>query len=431
MNKKVIFITLFCILVISGVIILNQPNEIMVKGDYIWDTQKEILKTIPNFKYLDSNNGWISFNHLIGEEKATLKIYSEDGNLKWSGVAENLFINKKGNFKADGLKKIKKGDWICSISNYPNEEFFFFIDKGKDRYISRGSFIDENMEVVIKPMAENNCEILFNNGDVIPLKKEFNLGLNSDGWYLKRDNELIKNVAGIIYDGPKIDSTKIYKDLFDKLKNKEKIILIYIDGLSFRQYNEYIKDHKNGFFDRNYNPNPMRAMYPSITNANYATMITGVYPSIHGVYTHGDHIMQKESVFKYAKDNDISAKILEGDAHILNTEIGAKLHLDKNNNDTSDDEIYSTMRKELDNDFLFVHFHYLDDLGHNLGPISEKGMNYLNILEKYIEDIEDVWNGYIYVVSDHGMHNIEGQTGHGWPISEDLWIPYVEVKNEK
>ncbi|HHY78593.1 MAG TPA: hypothetical protein GX498_08870, partial [Clostridiales bacterium] len=63
------------------------------------------------------------------------------------------------------------------------------------------------------------------------------------------------------------------------------------------------------------------------------------------------------------------------------------------------------------------------------GPSSEKALSQLNMLDSYVKELVDRFDGNVIITSDHGMHDDNEEGGlHGSFREEDLFIPIIYEK---
>ncbi|KIR02025.1 hypothetical protein P261_00839 [Lachnospiraceae bacterium TWA4] len=146
-----------------------------------------------------------------------------------------------------------------------------------------------------------------------------------------------------------------------------------------------------------------------------ATMITGVLPEVHGVHSRKERALNVPTIF--AKDMGKTA-FIEGDSMILRTEIFPSLHPGDEVHD-SDYYVYQAVLEAIDegNEFIFAHFHVIDDLAHENGPYHEKVKGHIQTVDSYLEEICKKFVGKVLLISDHGLHEVEDGGSHG--ILED------------
>jgi 2,3-bisphosphoglycerate-independent phosphoglycerate mutase len=79
---------------------------------------------------------------------------------------------------------------------------------------------------------------------------------------------------------------------------------------------------------------------------------------------------------------------------------------------------------------MFVHFHGLDDRGHDYGDMDQKTLEYIKTIDDYINELANHWDGKIIITADHGMHSTSESGSHGEFRFEDLIVPYVIIEGK-
>lgn len=252
-----------------------------------------------------------------------------------------------------------------------------------------------------------------------------NMYLDIDGSVCIDGDKTIKDVKGIYLADDLHSITDAYYDAKKYLESNEKVMVVLLDGFSLNQFKA--ADEKGYVnFLRQYFQHEALSVVTPVTNAGYAAIITGKTPDINGVHDRSMREMNVESIFDYTIKNNKKSILLEGDLKILNTEIEPMLHTDEDKDDDTDDEMFESALKAAneDYDFIFIHFHGIDDRGHTYGPKSDETMEYIKLVDNYMEKISDVWKGTIILTPDHGMHETEEGGDHGECRSSDMVVPY-------
>lgn len=255
--------------------------------------------------------------------------------------------------------------------------------------------------------------------------------------YFKRDkgslsyideNGEIKNVVGIMIDPPSISITQAYYDMKSCLED-EKVLFILLDGFGYHQY-EYAKEKGFLSFLKDYEAKEALSVYKPVTNAGLAAIITGKTPEDNGVYSRKQRELKVDSIFKVAKDLNKDIAYVEGNIGILQTEVEPILNLDLNKDGYTDDEVYASTLKAIEEgkDFVFTHFHGIDDAGHSFGPLADETMQRIKLIDSYIENILFQWDGITIISADHGMHSMDTAGDHGDFRYEDLIVPYMIIR---
>lgn len=247
-----------------------------------------------------------------------------------------------------------------------------------------------------------------------------------------KDINDVKDIKGIyLYENYHSITDAYYftKEFMDK---GEKVLTVLLDGFSLGQYNYAVENNYISFLNNYYN-NEALSVYTPVTNAGYAAILTGQTPDKNGVHDRSFREMKVDSVFKYAIENNKDSILLEGDIKILNTEIEPRLHIDINKDGDTDDEMFNSAMAAAsevseDYDFIFIHFHGIDDRGHSYGPYSNEAMDYIKKIDSYIEQISLNWDGKIILTADHGMHETKEGGNHGECRAQDMIVPFFIIQ---
>ncbi|MDY0236275.1 MAG: alkaline phosphatase family protein [Gudongella sp.] len=280
----------------------------------------------------------------------------------------------------------------------------------------------------------DSCVIITSRGEEVIMDGNTILKKGEKGIQAEFDNIMVDDIVGI-YIGDEIPGiSKLYYDVKDSIDSEEKVLAVFLDGFSYEQY-LILKQSDSLKFLNGVFLTPARSVYVPVTNAGFASMITGTLPPVNGVYDRSYRGFNVESIFGYAKSLDKKQLLIEGDIKILNTEIEPMLSVDANKNGDTDDEAYIALIQAMedDYDFLFVHFHGIDDRGHSYGPYATETMEYIELIDEYLGQIDNFWGGKILIIADHGMHKTESSGDHGECRYEDMIVPYFirESTNEK
>lgn len=234
-----------------------------------------------------------------------------------------------------------------------------------------------------------------------------------------------ENIEGIYLTNDYQSITNAYYDMMEYLVNEEKVMAVLLDGFSYKQFKMAVKEGSIPFLSK-YFKYPALSVYTPVTNAGFAAIITGETPNVNGVHDRSVREMRVKSIFDYCLENNKNSILLEGDIKVLNTGIEPELHIDINNNNETDDEIYESALKAANEnyDLVFIHFHGIDDRGHGFGPYSDETMEYIKAVDQYIETLGKVWDGAIIIAPDHGMHETAEGGGHGICVQSDMIVPY-------
>lgn len=315
-----------------------------------------------------------------------------------------------------GCSNIKYGE-IEGIAIFNKDNNF------KTEFIPKGKI---HLEDIVGEDITENIAVITDDGSINIISSDIYLDRSKRSIYVFNNNRRkIEDVKGIYLSDEFYSNRDAYLHTIDYLDRDKKIMIILLDGFSYEQYKVAKKMRLIPYLSQ-YFVNEALTVYKPVTNAGFAAIITGETPVINGIHDRSHRALHAPSIFDYTLKNNKKAILLEADMKILNTEIEPELHIDINKDGDIDDEIYQTALEisNEDYDLIFIHFHGIDDRGHNYGPLSDETMKYIDKVDKYVKDINEVWENAIIVTSDHGMHNEEDRGNHGECIYEDMIVPY-------
>lgn len=239
------------------------------------------------------------------------------------------------------------------------------------------------------------------------------------------DGIKISNPIGIVENPPSKSIMSIKDEVLKSLNSDNKVLIIYIDGLGYNLYRNALNLGFIPCLESLGNAEKALTVYPTITDVTFAAMVTGTTPKHTGIHSRVKKLLEVPTIFDKAAEMAKTSKVIEGNMQIIIDEVETLLNIDENGNGTIDDEIYNMALEELKNppDVLLVHFHSYDDFAHKYGPGSDEALTQLGILDSYIRDLLDNYDGDVIITADHGMHD-EGEGGaHGTFSESDLFIP--------
>ena len=276
----------------------------------------------------------------------------------------------------------------------------------------------------------------WNNKFKLSFEKDSLLAIFSDGnqrWFNANNNEELDNltreshyfilekytVLALWNEPPEMDVCKLHFYLKEKV-TEEPVLLFLLDSVGWRFWQHASILAHAGFLSQ-FDLQPMRAAYPPTTKFNYWAVSTGENLSEES---------NENKIFSPFFDIDKKGLIIEGDKLLFQSHFQQISVLDINNDGNIDEEIYQEARKHLqkNNDFLLVHFHSVDDVGHRTGAYSNERIEQLKLVGEYIRDLSQNWEGQVYIFSDHGMHTESGKGVHYLPSEEDIIAIWGRIK---
>jgi len=249
--------------------------------------------------------------------------------------------------------------------------------------------------------------------------------------YQTKEGEVYQNVRGILLDPPGNSNADAFHDALFYIEQNEKVMVILLDGFSFQQYQYAMHNGYAPFLEGLEQAAAATTYYKPVTNTGYAGIVSGQGPLEHGIHDRNDRVLET-SIFDELERLDKRAQVLEADVKILdwNNDFKPILHVDHNQNGSIDDDIMATAISSVSKpwDYLFVHFHGIDDAGHLEGPFGEKTLREIQKKDAYLQKLSVAFDGKIIVTSDHGMHETKNGGDHGVVCLEDFIVPYLIIE---
>jgi len=209
-------------------------------------------------------------------------------------------------------------------------------------------------------------------------------------------------------------------------------LLIFLDAFGYVRYTEAMNDGLIPYLATLDAPLVALTVYPPSTAVASASLLTGAPPTVNGVNQRGIRKTEVETLFDVASGAGLRIVAVEGDALSFNLR-NAELELsgDRDGNGGTDDNVLANALEVLQEgmpDLLFVHFHGIDDQGHNHGPDAAAERAKIGEVDAAVEQIIRATppDTLIVIFADHGMHAVDeqGRQGnHGHLIERDMFIP--------
>jgi hypothetical protein len=262
--------------------------------------------------------------------------------------------------------------------------------------------------------------------------------MRSPGYFVYKDNRIdyldadkkneIKDIKGILSDPPSVSNTSAYHDALKFIGEGKKVMVIFLDGFSYSQYDYAVKNGYSPCLASLPKAEKATTYFKPVTNVGFAAMITGTGPDENGIHDRSYRNL-KSSIFTVLKEKGLKSLLVEADVRILDHGANEILNIDRNKNGSIDDEVFETALKILPDgyDYLMVHFHEIDNAGHSFGPFEKETLEQIRISDEYIEYLVKSFNGKIIITADHGMHKTETGGTHGQARYEDFIVPYLTV----
>jgi len=207
-------------------------------------------------------------------------------------------------------------------------------------------------------------------------------------------------------------------------------VMILIDGTQYQKLQSMIAAGELPFL-ASLDIHQGLTVYPPVTVAASAAVLTGTIPQVNGVFGHGFRSTELTTLFDLAVQEGKSVIAVEGASlpfNLRNAE--TTISGDRDGNGYSDDNVCTNSLEVINAgmpDLLYIHFHEIDDMGHEYGPESDAYEQAAIRVDGFLSQIYEALPAgtFITIFADHGMH-AEGEGGnHGNLIASDLIIPII------
>ena len=192
--------------------------------------------------------------------------------------------------------------------------------------------------------------------------------------------------AGAFFPRPRHEITQVH-DLALTALARGRVMVIYIDGLGYSLYRRAtLPAIKKRFRCRR-----ARTAFPPLTQPCMASMLTGLWPAQHGIWSRRDHHPRGASLLAVP-----GAVLVEADSPPLSLEKPPVLTL-PGSGETVDGAVLKAAlplcRGEAP--LLIVHFHGLDDREHDVGDQPRLLADKFRELDKAVEQLCAAFHGHV------------------------------------
>lgn len=224
--------------------------------------------------------------------------------------------------------------------------------------------------------------------------------------------------AGAFFPRPRHEITQVH-DLALTALARGRVMVIYIDGLGYSLYRRAtLPAIKKRFRCRR-----ARTAFPPLTQPCMASMLTGLWPAQHGIWSRRDHHPRGASLLAVP-----GAVLVEADSPPLSLEKPPVLTL-PGPGETVDGAVLKAAlplcRGEAP--LLIVHFHGLDDREHDVGDQPRLLADKFRELDKAVEQLCAAFHGHVILCADHGAHRGGKGGEHGSFTRHDMYVPLGEA----
>jgi len=408
----------------------SQQNTILIVGHDGSAAELDYKDLAKSYLAFDSEDGWhsINLNHPVSTKIKRIKeiiVMSKGMDIDYE---YGLSIITTG----ENLLNITPGQAYGRTTEYLSLEGNVSMEKNGSQY--KASIYSKKKVIRIEELLDHDIEenfiLMGRDGNIVYTGSTGLIELDDNHFNyvdgLSGDREII-DLAGIMMDPPGASIMDVYNDCIYYTGRDEKVMVIILDGFGYHQYEYAYANNYIDFMEDASNIIIASSVIKPVTNSGLAAMFTGKPPAENGVHNHDNRQPLVPTIFDSIIKDNKRVLYIEGDIQILKTEIDPVLNIDRNNDGFRDDDIFEYSMENIDSgfDLMVVHFHSIDDMGHDFGDMATETMDRIKILDSYVEALVSGWDGHVIVTADHGMHPTPDGGSHGEFRYEDMFVPYI------
>jgi predicted AlkP superfamily pyrophosphatase or phosphodiesterase len=222
------------------------------------------------------------------------------------------------------------------------------------------------------------------------------------------------------------------------MKKTNKLVVVVLDAFGISTWNKakHLTPTINQLGQVHYTV--IRSVMKSITPVNFATMLTGACPKVHGITDRTMHL-SLETIFDVMREKGLKSATASralSSLGILISPFADEPGIADSNLDIDVVEI-AISRIKAGYNLVWIQLLDIDDAGHKFGPSSSEGLDAVTIADDNLRKILETTyvNGYsVMVLADHGQHMVNENNykgSHGTDMVEDLEVPLLWTNNDE
>jgi predicted AlkP superfamily pyrophosphatase or phosphodiesterase len=222
----------------------------------------------------------------------------------------------------------------------------------------------------------------------------------------------------------------------DNMGQTDKLAVIVMDALGISTWKKTVTKTPTLTRLRKVHYLVILSVMKSVTPVNFATMLTGASPIIHGI-TDREMPLINETIFDVMREENMVSATAARALSSLRILISPHADLPEIAVSNLDNEVTKiAISKIIEGvNLLWVQFLDIDDAGHIYGSYSKESMDAAGQVDENLRIILQTASkhGYsVIVLADHGQHTATKGSYkgiHGTEMSEDIEAPFLWINN--
>jgi len=244
----------------SVVIVSNDLFSTKLDGGTIEDT----------YLVYDKNEKWVYVsekhpkNSKVKGIKEIIIVNNEENydfgiNIIKDNITKNYSV---GNLFANGyeLMPVVDGNTAKTVDG---QEYSIDVMKYK-RVVSIDKLMESNAKTILLTSKKGEYQYLYNEDVYVELNNSI---VNV---YDKKTEKLYEEVNGILLDPPSMSNLEIYGMVSEYLSEKEKVLVVLVDGFSYYQYQNIVKGNNEYYLSNVKKEYKSTSVYKPVTNAGHS-----------------------------------------------------------------------------------------------------------------------------------------------------------------
>lgn len=243
-------------------------------------------------------------------------------------------------------------------------------------------------------------------------------------YFQPEEHSRVDNLKGVIVNPPTASIMDCYYEIRHYLESNERVLVIVIDGLNYRQYSRVTQKGYAPFLNKAPAALMASGVYPLEGKVWRAALITGRPPEENGVIDKSDQKLAAGTIFALAEQLKNPVLLLDPGFKELNTSPKPLPINGQSASGKPDEALFDLAMDQMDQDYdlIMLRFNGMTVNSKYSGQLSDRGMTAITAIDTKLERIANKWPGRMIVVGFPAM------SPAGEFSCDSMLVPYVHVK---